>query len=686
MRGPGRLWLDVGLYQPLFHQLGGCGWGRLLKVGFLIGALSGALLGGCSRPARTFSLEPASIGPYNGGVGDGSSGRRDLNLLISEQLDAELQFSPTLATWLGDHSSDDRLDDVRIDTISREIIRLDAMAERLRRLGEQLYGSSEQKPEQKEELAMGSSSWTLSRAISPGGFLDGQRLDLQLVQARVEAKRLELLELRPFERNPIYYENIMAFGLDSLIGPNLLSVAGMRALRGRLSAVPMVCREAQRNLKNPPEIWTRRALEVAQMTRDFVALLLPRMLANVTLSDSALLDDVNRQREAAQHALEEHVTWLGRELLPRSKGDWSLPRDRFHARLRAVELLDVPLETLQNVVELEHRETRRRFDEIARRLAGQGGANSVRAAAEAMRAVEEDHPRPEELLRAAESALDRAMEMVADKKFLSLPTARPQVTEMPAYRFGFVLLSMPALLEPDRPAQLFVDPVDPSFKDRKRITDHLRMLNRSQLLFSALHEVSPGHYTQQLLARQKASGLSPIRLRTQSTAFLEGWANYAAQTLIEESVPPGPAGDRLQLLALRIALLRLGRLLAAIHLHAPWPGAPPPATRLEDAVHFFVEECYLDEYAARREAERLTYDPLCGLGALGQLQLSQLASDYQAEQGSHYSMRGFHDALLSQGALPIFALRRLLLSQPGPSLLPPPEPPPSPLLDDASSP
>lgn len=633
------------------------------------------LFGRVSQTARHMMGQAGEVGQPDGqaggasgsGLGEAGSSRRDLNLLISEELDAELQFSPTLATWLGDHSSDERIDDVRADSIGREIARLDAMAESVRRLGEQLRT-------QKDE---------------PGASLDAQRLDFQLLQARVEARRLEIGELRPFERNPIYYTNLVAFGLDSLIGPSLLSLSGMRALRGRLSSVATVCREAQRNLKNPPEAWTRRAIEMAQMTRDFVALLLPRMLGNITLPDPGLLDDVNRQREAAERALEDFIAWLGRDLLPRSKGDWSQPRDRFYARLRAVELLDVPLETLQNRVEFEHREARRRLDELARRLSGQSGASPTRAAAEALRAVEDDHPRPEELLRAAEAALEKASEMTAEQKFVTLPPSLPQVTEMPAYRFGYILLSMPALLEPERPAQLYIDPVDQSWKDRKLVTDHLRMLNRSQLLLSALHEVVPGHYTQQTVARRQASGLPPLRLRTLSTAFLEGWSHYAEAMLTQEAAPPGPAGERLQFLALRLELLRLGRLLGAIRLHAPsaLPPAASSAARLEDAVHFFVEECYLDEYAARREAERLTYDPLAGLGALCELQLRQLRADYQAEQGAQWSAQAFHDAVLAQGALPVMALRRLLLGHAGPSgpsLLPPAEPPPGPVSNDTS--
>ena len=649
------------------------GWGRLLAglvIGLGVAVGLGFGLGGAGAGAqcgRSHGFGSLGSGSGAGGGPDGGNGRRDLNLLIAEQLDAELQSSPTLATWLGDHSSDDRLDDVHVETSSREMARLDSMVERLRRLGEH-----------QDELT------------------EAQRLDLQLLAAHVEAKRLELVELRPLERNPLYYTNLMAFGLDSLIGPNLMSLAGMRALRGRLGAVVVVCREAQRNLKNPPEVWTRRATEVAQMTRDFVALLLPRVLANVTLPDPswpALLDDVNHEREAAQRALDDFIGWLGRDLQPRSKGDWWLPRDRFYARLRAAEMLDVPLDTLQTLVEFEHRETRRRFDDFARRVSGQtnasasaSSANLARLSSEALRAVEEEHSKPEELMRAAEAALDRAVELTAAQKFVTLPSSRPQVTEMPAYRFGYVMLSMPALLEPERPAQFYIDPVDQSWKDRKRISDHMRLLNRSQLLLSALHEVIPGHYTQQMVTRHQASSLSPIRLRTLSTAFLEGWSHYAEKSLVQTLPGGAPANDRTQLLALRIELLRLGRLVAALRLHAPPPGAAQGGglARTEEAVHFFVEECYLDEYAARREAERLTYDPLFALGALGQLQLQQLRADYQAEQGSRYSPQAFHDLLLAQGSLPVVALRRLLLLHPGPSLLPPPEPPPGPLSNEAA--
>ena len=101
--------------------------------------------------------------------------------------------------------------------------------------------------------------------------------------------------------------------------------------------------------------------------------------------------------------------------------------------------------------EFEHREIKRRFDELAKRIANQTGA--ARNATEALRIIEEDHPRPEELMRSTEAALDRAYELTQTQKVLSSMPPRPQVVEMPAYRFGFIQVSLPSPLEPDRSAQ-----------------------------------------------------------------------------------------------------------------------------------------------------------------------------------------------------------------------------------------
>ena len=54
------------------------------------------------------------------------------------------------------------------------------------------------------------------------------------------------------------------------------------------------------------------------------------ILANLNTAtvDPKLMEEVGQRREEAQRAIEELITWMNRDLAPRSKGDWTLPRPR----------------------------------------------------------------------------------------------------------------------------------------------------------------------------------------------------------------------------------------------------------------------------------------------------------------------------------------------------------------------
>lgn len=589
---------------------------------------------GAGRPSPT----RAGAGARDGG--EGAQPGPGLAALAAEEFAAELSFSPTTATWLGDHRFDDRLDDVRLPTVAREISRLRALRARV--------------------AALPIADLNQDETIA---------LDQRLLLARIDDRLIELDELRPHERNPLFYMNLIAFGLDGLLQPDFVPTEGrVRALASRLRAIGPLCREAQRNLKNPPELLTRRAQDLGAMTRTFLQTLLPRLMRGV--ADPKLVDEFNRDHEEAKRALDDFLGWLGRDLLPRSRGEWALGQARLTARLQAAELLDVPLSQVQEAAQADLRATRARLDEVARALVlgpAQGavaGTGTGVSLAEALRKVEEDQARPTELLRQAEALLPRIAEMLKERDLLNMPAARPRVLEMPPYRWGYAFLWAPGPLENRAgEAVFYIDTVDPGWKDKRRVQEHLRALNLPQLLLTAIHEVAPGHFAQHEARRQHAAGLSVVRQRASSVAFVEGWAHYGEGLVADRW--PGPEQEKLRLLALRQRALRLVRLLAVLRLHAaPQPGG----AHLDEAMRLFTEECGMDEHAARRESERAACDPMGAmLPALGRMQLERLFSDYQAQE-EEPTRAAFHDAVLAHGEVPLVALRRILLAEPGPSI------------------
>ena len=82
---------------------------------------------------------------------------------------------------------------------------------------------------------------------------------------------------------------------------------------------------------------------------------------------------------------------------------------------------------------------------------------------------------------------------------------------------------------------------------------------------------------------------------------------------------------------------------------------------LEEAARFFREHAYMEELPAQKEALRGTFDPGYLNYTLGKLLIYKLRGDWQAEQGAAYSLRAFHDELLSHGGPPVPLLRKLML-------------------------
>jgi len=178
----------------------------------------------------------------------------------------------------------------------------------------------------------------------------------------------------------------------------------------------------------------------------------------------------------------------------------------------------------------------------------------------------------------------------------------------------------------------------------------------------SIHEAYPGHYVQFIC--EQASAATRLEKIFSSYAFVEGWAHYTEQMLLDEgfgasrAADPSPA-EKLRAAKYRLAqsdeaLLRLCRLCVSIKTHCD-------GLSLEDATKFFQENCYYEEKPARQEAMRGTFDPGYLYYMLGKQQLLKLRHDYQQQEGAAYSLQKFHDEVLRHGCPPIRLLREIML-------------------------
>jgi uncharacterized protein (DUF885 family) len=210
---------------------------------------------------------------------------------------------------------------------------------------------------------------------------------------------------------------------------------------------------------------------------------------------------------------------------------------------------------------------------------------------------------------------------------------------------------------PQRAYYYITDP-DPSWPAEKQET-HLRDFNYGALWSISIHEVYPGHFLHYQHLRHLASSFRKSILFS-STAIVEGWAHYAEQMMVEVGFRKNDPSVRLGQLA--EALIRLCRTIVGIRLHCE-------DLSVEQGVRFFRDHAYLEESAARREAERGTFDPSYVLYSLGKLAILKLREDYEAREKERFSLRRFHDALLGNGTVPLGLQRSLMLGEANGALL-----------------
>ena len=162
----------------------------------------------------------------------------------------------------------------------------------------------------------------------------------------------------------------------------------------------------------------------------------------------------------------------------------------------------------------------------------------------------------------------------------------------------------------------------------------------------ALHEAVPGHHLQIALTQELPQRHS-LRRDMGFTAFVEGWALYAERLGIEMKLFDDPYNDFGRLL---YEMWRSCRLVVDTGMHElGWSR--------EKAVAFMRANTALSELNIDREVDRYISWPgqACAY-KLGELEIRRLRALAQQELGNSFHLRAFHDALLSDGALPLDVL------------------------------
>jgi uncharacterized protein (DUF885 family) len=537
---------------------------------------------------------------------------------VDDYLNYLYEAHPTSATMDGVHLHDDLLEDFRKPAVESHLSALAGFARRL-------------------------------DAIPADMLPETERVEHAIVTSNIRARVFEFEQMRSWERNPYYYAETLA---SSLAAQAIFDYAPeadrARRVLSKLRQTPRLIEAARENIKEPPAIFVKVGLETLRGIMTFIDNDLPKAFS--TVDDLHLLADLADASTEAVQAIGGYVEYLETEVRPRTKASFRLGKENFEQKLRLDEGIALPVERLLAIAERELRATQEEFRTLAGRLNGGDPIESWR------KSKQESHPQPGQLLSTAREQLGELKTFLERNSVVSMPESLAiEVAPTPEFfRWSFASMWTPGPFEPRASrAVYYLTDADPSWPQERQM-EHLRDFNIPALWNISIHEVFPGHYLHYQHLRRIESKVRRSTL-FMTTSYVEGWAHYCEQMMIEAGF--GRRDYTLKLGQLAEALVRLARFVVGIRLHTDdWS--------VEQGVRFFRDEAFLEETSARREAERGTFDPTYLVYTAGKLALLKLRHDWQEQQRGKASLRAFHDALLSQGAAPFWALRQLMLGVP----------------------
>lgn len=484
--------------------------------------------------------------------------------------------------------------------------------------------------------------------ISPEGLAPAEQIDHRVVGAALDGYLFELERVRSWDRSPLFYAQVVSRALASLTYQSSISESDRaRRLLSRLRQVPRLTKSCQDNVREPAGILVKLGLEAWRGLRTFLERDLPREFG--ALDDLHLLGDLadatNEATEAISACLEHFEA-----VAPKAKASFRLGADVIEHSVRVVEGLGVSAEKLVELGLVWLSQAQEQFRETAATL-GKGEPQDV------WRQARADHA-PEPRVLAGAASLLEELQGHLNKQTLVAASEQP-ILLRPAPDFDrwnrmSVWLPGPFEARPGR-ARLAVAMPDSSWPAERLEEYRLDLATPVQRTLLA-REGAPGRLTQMAAAALLESKVRKSTLLASRT-FVDGWAHYSEAALIDQGFRRQDAATRLAQQA--ETLVCLARLVIAIRLHAD-------DMSVEQGVRFFREEAYLEEATARREAERCVFDPGSMFQAVGRRLLQRLRGEYLEQQGERTSIRAFHDAVLRQGSVPIWAHRRLLVNDHGP--------------------
>jgi uncharacterized protein (DUF885 family) len=492
------------------------------------------------------------------------------------------------------------------------------------------------------------------------------RADYDIIDTQIGLALFDFDIAQSWQHSPQSYVELLG---SALFNPFVLEYATKperyEHIIARIGKIPRFIDVAQRQLGGTPPIWAQVAKEENDGNIDLI---------DKTLRAGVPADQKKAYDAAATPALDSLHSFnhfLETDLPRRSFGttpDWRLGADHYRTKFKLNLATDrTPDEVLKDS-ETRLKEVRARMLELslplhAAKFAGHGDDGDVKGDArvnkivrEVLDGIAEKHSTPASYMDDTRKDLDEARDFARAKNLLTLPAHdNLQVIPTPEFERGIYAVGgfNPApVLEPQLGAFFWLTPI-PANWSKARVESKLREYNFYNLKLLVIHEAMPGHYVQ----GEFANAIQPktrrvLRAIYGNGPYVEGWAQYITQTMLDEGLLDNSPELRLTLLKQELRVD--ANAIIDIRVQTGRMTDDQAMDLMENSTFQEHEEAVAKLQRVKLSSTQL---PTYFVGWRDWLRVRELA---KLTKGSGFNLHDFHDSALKEGAVPLPVLARLL--------------------------
>jgi uncharacterized protein (DUF885 family) len=563
-----------------------------------------------------------------------ASADQRFDALSRRYIDEFGRYSPVSATQLGDHRFDAELDDLGATGRARTL------------------------------------AWTRDvlgelQAIDTARLSRANQVDAAMLENQLRYAVWVEEKFRDWSWDPLVYTQLAGQALYGLLARDFAPLPQrLAAVTSRLEKLPALLEQMRANVvpSRVSPIHAETAVKQNPGVLSLVDDLVVPQLGQLPAADRARLE---RAIATARAAVAAHQKWLEGTLAPQAKGDFRIGRELYDEKLGFALMSPLTRTEIRRRAESEVEATRSRMYEIARQaLDGRAGAPTlpdrptpaeqqaaIKAALEL--AAAERTPRAG-VVDFAREALRETTEFVRAKDFVTVPDEPLEIILMPEFQRGVAVAycDSPGPLDKGQRTFFAVSPIPDDWTEAQ-VDSFLREYNTRSIANLTIHEAMPGHYLQIAHSNRYPSTL---RAMLGSGPFIEGWAVYTERVMQEQGFR---AGDPLmQLVRLKWYLRSITNAIMDSAMHVD-------GMQREDAMRLMVETGFQEEREAAGKWVRAQLSSAqLSTYFVGYQEHSDLRAEAERRAGDKFSLKAYHDRVLSFGSPPVRLVRALVFEEP----------------------